>query len=127
MAYETEYYVDQRVIYNRFTQQMSAEDAEGANSSTLDLLREGDAPVHVIIDVSALDLIAIDLKELTATVDFPRDNKVGWVIVVGDNPLARIVGSLVMQDGHVKSRFVESLDEAVNILERMDATLQHAL
>ncbi|HVU10531.1 MAG TPA: hypothetical protein VHD90_04605 [Phototrophicaceae bacterium] len=127
MAYETRYSVNERVIHNRLYGEMTPEDPAGFNTATLDLIRSGDAPVHLIFDTSDLQPVGVPLKDVLEMVTFPGENKLGWVIIVGENPFARFVGSLLMQAGRVKYRMVGSLDEAVAILQRMDTSLQYVM
>ncbi len=127
MPYQTRYSVNERVIHNRLYGEMTPEDPAGFNAATLDLIRSGDAPVHLIFDTSSLEPVNVPLKNVVEMVTFPGENKLGWVIIVGENPFARFVGSMLMQAGRVKYRMVGSMDEAVAILQRMDTSLQYAI
>jgi len=57
-----------------------------------------------------------------------RHAQMGWMLVInhGANPMAHFIATVVSKTTGVKMRFVKSREEAMEILQRMDLTLQAA-
>lgn len=89
-------------------------------------LSKGNPPVHTIIDASGLTNYPKNLGMLregsSISVKHPH---AGWVLMVGfsSNPVLKFLSSAVSQVLGVKFKQVESLDDAKDVLRRINDTV----
>ena len=117
------YWIDRRVTFHQIAGDLSAADLLEANAVVIRLVREGEAPVHHVIDALRLGKLGIHLKDLPEIVTILKESNLGWVVMIGGNPVTRFLASVMTQSGRVKFRIVDSLDDARKLLQKMDATL----
>ena len=123
MPQRISYWIDRRVTFHRAVGDLSAAELIEANSTVMRLVREGEAPVHHVIDARQLGKIGLHLRDLPQIVTILKEPNLGWVVMVGGNPLTRFLASVMTQSGRVKFRIVDTLNDAWHLLRRMDATL----
>jgi hypothetical protein len=124
MPYEAYYQTQRRVIYTRLAGNLSLEDVKNLNDADTGLLRAGTNSVHIIFDTTQLNQMNIDLRRMEQAIQFAREPQLGWVIIIGSNPIARYLGSIVMRTGRANFRFVETMGEALMALSRIDPSLK---
>ncbi len=124
MPYETYFQTPRRVIYTRLAGKLSLDDVKKFNEVDTGLLRNGSGSVHIIFDTNELSHMDIDLRQMEQAIRFTREPQLGWVIIIGSNPIARYLGSIVMRTGRANFRFVETMGEALMALARIDPSLK---
>jgi len=124
MKHQIEYAMDKRVIRVRYIGDLTQEEAKITNTAVTEMIRDGIAPVHFIADATQLEALKINLMQMREAASFLREPQLGWLIIIGGNPIARFMGSLVIQLRKANFRFVDSLDEAFAVLSRVDTTLE---
>ena len=77
--------------------------------------------LHIIIDGTGLQKIP-SIKEM---LNIPVHEKRGWILIVGlSDRLLQFLTSMVVQLTHTELKFVTTVEEAVEVLQRVDLTLQ---
>jgi len=77
--------------------------------------------LHIIIDAAGLQKTP-SIKEM---LNIPVHQKRGWILIVGlSDRLLQFLASMVVQLTHTELRFVTTVEEAVEVLQRVDLTLQ---
>jgi len=123
MPYQLSWYRENRVIVGKFQGVVTPDDLQGINESAVKLVREGTPPVHDIIDALALEKVPFDLKLLNKSLQLFKEPNLGWVIVIARNPLFGFLGTTLSHLGGKRFRMVETWDEALATLARVDTTL----
>lgn len=78
--------------------------------------------VHGIFDLTGLDQMP-ELKVLRQAKAI-KHSKTGWVVLVGvDNPVIKLVASVMGQMYQARFRFYNTIEEALDFLQSMDDTL----
>lgn len=123
MPVTTTWMYDKRVIVQKQIGTVTAKQMTEAIEDLRNMIREGDAPVHVFIDASQQsgqpDIGLGDLKTLVPKVIEGS----GWMVVIQPSTLQRFFTSLGMQLAGAKYKFVKDEQEAINFLVEQDPTL----
>ncbi len=129
MSYTLDWYVPNRIAVVRIAETLTLEDGYAQNSYMLPLLNEADQPMHLIIDLTVTRHFPMRLNEnVWAGTEYMRHPMMGWLMIInqGSNPLLHMLMSVVGKTTGVKVRFVNSFDEALTSLNKLDLTLQAA-
>lgn len=129
MSYTSEWQIANRVILFQLGAAYTLQDAECLNSRMLTLLNQSTQPLHMLIDLLETQHYPLNIsEEVWAITLCLRHPQLGWLLVInnGTNPMASFIASVVNKTTGVKMRFVKSKEEAMEILHRMDLTLQVA-
>jgi hypothetical protein len=86
------------------------------------LFEAGQAPVHLIADVSKMKMPPMDIQWIARKTAI-RDAKVGIVIAIGANSLLKFVAQMVKNLTKSNIHMVDTLDEAYRLLEEQDSTI----
>lgn len=93
---------------------------------TENYIDKGNAPVHSIIDATQLNDYPKSLSTLREGSNISVNNpNMGWIILVGfsKNPVLKFLSSAVNQLFSVKFKQVDTVEDAKDILRRVDNTL----
>ena len=115
-----------RVIYERFYDAITVEELTAIQQQFFQLLRDGDAPVHSIIDLSAVKSYPKSINQVRQALAPDPTGKGGRVVlVVGTNPIIRFMTSMVSQIVFKDAQFTfcSTLDEAFAYLRQIDPTI----
>src|SRR5690606_37331964 len=85
-------------------------------------ISEGDAPVHLIIELAKDLTVPMDIAFLAK--DSPMNTeKMGHSMVIGGNGILRFMAQTVAHLIHAKAHMVNSEDEAYKKLQEIDSSL----
>jgi hypothetical protein len=123
MPHQISYLIDKRVIYHRFHGHITIDEIREGSTAAADLIRRGEPPVHDIVDATGVANLDFHLRELLNATSFIKEPQLGWMILVGGNPLVRFFATMLGQVGRVHFHTANDLDEAFAILQRVDPSL----
>lgn len=123
--YEMDWIVERKVGYWKMWGEFTSADLRIWDGHVTDMLNQA-APettyMHAIYDLHEVTRLA-GLRDYLS-LEARKHPKVGWTIIVGSlGTVQRFVLSAATQAMQVRTRFVETLDEAVELLRSVDATL----
>jgi hypothetical protein len=122
MTIETRWYVEGRVLTQRFSGSATIEDVKQSVENADNLFAQGTAPIHVIVDL--LDAESWPpLWELSRVVRRSPHPKLGWTVLLVHNPMLRFIAALAMQFSGAKYYAVATLAEALKFLINHDSSL----
>lgn len=115
-----------RLLGVRYYGKVVANDVRTQTEQMGALVKEGIAPIHMIIDASGISGVGIGLGDLRSlsTPNFPE---IGWMAIIAPNAMYRFFISIGVQFSRGQYKFVSSLDEAEQFLIEQDATLEAVL
>lgn len=122
MAVETVWYVEKRVFYQRIFGKLTLNDFIQARDGVLEKLDEGIAPIHCIVSLLGAESFP-SLFEMQKVAFKQEHPAAGWTVMVIDNHLMRFIASLVVQLSTQNFRTVGTLEEAVEFIQKQDATV----
>lgn len=123
MTYQIEWQIPQRVILITYTDKITIEDLAGVNQDLAIFHEEGIAPIHVVsyLKTNKFPTNAKTIKEVMNIMSF---EKWGWYIVAGfENSLGRFLMTMISNAFNVKAKATTDLEEGLEALHRLDATL----
>jgi hypothetical protein len=129
MSYTINWHIPNRVAIVQIEETLTLEDGYAQNSYMMPLLNEADQPIHMIIDLTLTRKFPMRLDEnVWAGTQYMRHPMMGWLMIInrGSNPLLHMLMSVVGKTTGVKVRFVDSFDEALTSLQKLDLTLKAA-
>jgi hypothetical protein len=125
MPYRIQWYIEGRVILEEAFGDVTIEELVRFNAEVTTLIAEkGIAPVHVIVDLSKVEKYPPSLREVLSTMRQKAPEKVGWMLIVTENPIMRFVASMVFQIARLKLRTFSTLAQAKVFLAEMDETVK---
>lgn len=124
MSYSVSWLVEKRVIHLRLENEVTVEDAENINHHLLEYFDAGQPPlVHLIVDTTRLAHFPTNLNVLNkVSSTYMNHPLLGWIVVIGTNPMARFIGSMITQLFRVRFRMVTSFEAAVVYLAEVDTS-----
>lgn len=119
------WYQPERIILATFEGDQTIEDITRINNTITEMIRAGKPRVHMIVDTSEMGNIPLKLSQLAAVNAYLREPNLGAIVTIGmENILIRFLASMVSQIAHIELKTVKSMDEAMDILHRLDQTLE---
>ncbi|MGQ9907872.1 MAG: hypothetical protein ACUVS2_03450 [Candidatus Flexifilum sp.] len=123
--YEMDWIVEGRVTYWKYWGDYTHDDLVAWDADAVDMLEHLPDDVvfcHAIYDMTEIRKMA-PLRDYLA-LEARKHPKVGWTLIIGSlGPVQRFILSAATQAMQVRTRFVASLDEAIELLRSVDATL----
>ncbi len=124
MPYSLEWYVPKRLILEKAFGDLTVEELVRFNAEVTTMItNEGTAPVHVIADLTKVERYPSSLRDILNTMRQNNPEKVGWMVVVTENPIMRFVASMIFQMARLRLRIFPTMAQAVAFLNEMDDTL----
>lgn len=123
MTYQIEWEISKRVILITYTDKITLEDLQGVNRDLEAFHEEGIAPIHVISYLKT-NKFPTHIKTIREVMNILSYEKWGWYIVAGfENSLGRFLMVMITNAFKVNAKATTTLEEGVEILHRVDATL----
>jgi hypothetical protein len=128
MAYQISWNQVGRIAQAEIRDSISVEELEAYGETLIqDYLEQGQSPVHIISDARGMTHFPTHLlkvKQLTEA--WLKHPNIGWAIVIGkSNPMLNFLAAAVTQVIGVKYRMVATPEEALETLQKLDASLLH--
>lgn len=126
MPVEIGWKAGKRLLGVRYHGKITADDVRRLTEQMGTIVKEGTAPIHVVIDASGVSGVGIGLGDLRSlsTPNFPE---IGWMAIIAPNAVYRFFISIGVQFSRGKYKFVNSVDEAERFLVEQDSTLEDVL
>ena len=122
MPYEISWYTAKRIIHARFYDTLTLEEMRDFFEDLMRFRNSGEDPVHILSDVTTLQGFPMSLPAIREVI--PALDGLGVDVLVGvHNPMIQFMVTVVAQFSNLELRQAETLDEALDILARLDASL----
>lgn len=123
MAYSVEWLYPPRMILIQYIDRVVRVDITSQTDELGHVLKEGQVPVHLIVDLSRVTEVGLGLGDLKS-VAIKTHDEVGWMAVVAPNPIFRFFASIGIQMSRGKYRIFANRQEALKFLIEQDPTLR---
>jgi hypothetical protein len=123
MAYEISWYQGKRVIYDRLYGDHDFQAAIDGSAEAARFLSQGEAPVHMIVDMRDLKTFPTNITKVHDMTQFMKSPSLGWVVVVGGSSLTMFLVNVMSQVVKFRVAIRFTLEEAVEFLQKQDPTL----
>lgn len=122
MANEVKWLVPQRVAYFSMEGDISNDEFARINEAMAALIQAGQSPIHIVAQVSQIKRPPMDIQWIARKTAI-QDEKVGHVVVIGANSLAKFIAQMVKNITKSNMHMVDSLEEAQTLLHEKDSTI----
>lgn len=123
MPHEIQWYIPDRVMVIHLRGSMTIEELSAMADESVTYIKRGPPPVHAIVDQRDLISYPYRLNNLL-TINRGKQPESGFTVVVSENPVTRFLTNALFQLIRMEMRSCTSMDEAMDILLRIDPTLQ---
>lgn len=123
MPFNTFWIYEPRVTCGHFYGQISIEEIYEANAVAIERIRMGTPPVHVIVNTLEIEKIPTSLRAVQELIAYTREPNLGWIIYVSNNRLISFFNSVVSQLSTAKFLTVDTVEEALSTLQKLDSSL----
>jgi hypothetical protein len=123
VPHKLEWLQDKRIIHEILIGQLDLNSSMAAAAETEKMLKEGIAPVHLIVDVTQMDKGLTNIRSVNSVNDYMKDPKLGWVVVVGANTVVKFISSIVSQVTRFRLSNANTVADAVAFLKKQDPSL----
>lgn len=127
MPYQLDWLVPKRIVLLTYQGTITETELHESDAALCRFYDEGDANAAHIHQICILDGSSkTSLAQLTA-LKWPKHPRNGWMIGIGKtNSIERIIGGFAAQLLKMRFRSADTVEEAVEILYRVDLTLPEA-
>ena len=115
--------IPDRVIYFKLQRNATIDMVKADNQELVQLLNEGQAPIYIIADAKDIGLIPSDINATAKANTFTTHPKLDKIIAVNTNKLHQILGRVIARMSRNEVRFVQTTENALELLKREDTTL----
>lgn len=122
---EVKWYQERRIILVHLADDVSFDEVKLNNQEIIQLLEQGQAPVHLIFYAQDLKTSPTNIKELRDALSFLKHPNMGWIINIGTNALNNFVSKVVANFFRIKVRSAKDFAEAQVVLQRLDLSLEN--
>lgn len=124
MLYECHWYVDQRILYQKISGPVVAQDLVTIQTDGDPKVESGIRYVHVIVDTLEVTSFPINLGDLNKVMRRTSSDKRGWTVIIATNRMLQFLASTLIQLAGMRVRVVSTLDEGITFIAQQDNTIQ---
>ncbi len=118
------WHTDNRIVDVQVTGDQTMADLRALNTTIMTLLDDGNAPVHMLIDMTEAGDIPSNIREVKQVFTYLDHLALGWSLFIGvSNPLHKLVISLTNQLSGVQASVTSTKSAALEQLRRVDQSL----
>ena len=125
MPYNVKWYdAKKRVILISVIGEFTLQESSDSSVEIRNYINEGTPPIHLIGDLTKLKQAPKSIAELRKAQG--NLNSLASTIIVGaNNPMIRFMANVFAKLGGYEVRTVDSVDQAAEVISRLDPTLEH--
>lgn len=123
MPYQITWLVDKKVLYFHLEGELNAEMLRDMVQESRDMVNLGISPVHAIVDATRAESIPKHINTILQEFKEQKPEDSGFTVLIATSPLTRFFAQMLCKMLRIEIRFAADLDDAHNILQRVDTTV----
>jgi hypothetical protein len=124
MSVSVTWKIERRLIYVDFSGSVTIEEIEKASHTVVQYIRSGQAPVHVVADMTGVDHYPREFGRLAGAIPHLAETNLGKTILIGTNSgLIQMMVSVIRHAVQIDLRMFNSLEKTLAFLHETDPTL----
>lgn len=125
MPVQLNWYIPERVLVAQYSGDVSREDIITQYQKGIEMCDSVvSSYVHMIVDLSDVKSFPKTISDYKGTFGDKAKNA-GWVVLVGDNKVVRLLSSVVTNLMKVNFAYVQSIDEAIAFISQRDNSFSY--
>ena len=125
MPVQINWYIPERILLAQYSGDVSREDILTQYQEGIALCHSVSSPyVHMIVDLNGVSSFPKSISDYKGTFGEKARNA-GWVVLIGDNKIIRLLSSVVTNLMKLNFAYVNSLDEAITFISQRDNSFSY--
>jgi hypothetical protein len=126
MSATASWYQPGRIVHVVIEGDLTLDDAETVNQVVTQYIREGQPPVHLLVEATRLGKFPLDLKRFPKLTGYLHEPNLGkMAVITSQGALTKFFASIITQAAHIEMKLFDKLDDGMTFLRRVDITLQN--
>ncbi|MEO8607805.1 MAG: hypothetical protein ABI690_07995 [Chloroflexota bacterium] len=114
-----------RIIHVKLEGNLLKDELDPSNQIIAQYVREGQPPVHVIVDAVQLDKFPMDLKQFSGSKVYLREPNMGKLVIISKQSVfVRFFASVISQAAHIEMQMFDDMDSGLAYLQRVDGSVR---
>ncbi|MDX2078487.1 MAG: hypothetical protein SFZ02_18795 [bacterium] len=126
MPYTMTWLIDKRVLHIVIEGELNAETIRQMVAESRKMTDEGISPVHAIADATHADSIPKHIPTILKEYGGVSPQDSGFTVIIANSPVTRFLSQALLRLLRLEIRFGADIDDALNILHRVDTTIPTA-
>lgn len=123
MGYKGEWFVQNRVLLLSVWGERTLEEMREGSAYIVNAVRNGSAPVHLIIDMQNVTGHPRRIGEVRDTLVVFDEPNLGWVVTITQNRALKFISDILTQMARKSYKSFDNPQDAVNFLWHIDPSL----
>jgi hypothetical protein len=123
MPYKMTWLIDRRVLHIVIEGELSGDTIRELVAQSRKMTDEGIKPVHAIADTTHAHSIPKHIPMILKEYGGVSPQDTGFTVIIATSPVTRFLAQALLRLLRLEIRFGADIDDALNILHRVDSTL----
>lgn len=123
MPYAMDWVIDKRVMRIVIAGELDSEMIHTMVEDSRRMTNEGISPIHAIADATRAESIPKYINQIIKEFKDIQPEDSGFTIIIANNSVTRFFAQMLLRVLRLEVRFAIDMEEALNILRRVDTTL----
>lgn len=125
MPIQIDWLQENRVLYERISGVVMADDLKVIPSALAPFLGNGSAPIHLLVDMRDVEEYPRNVRQLKDAMDNMNRSEIGWTLLITSDKVVRFLSSVTTQIlvPHARMKVFDTPDDALRFLSEQDTTL----
>jgi hypothetical protein len=125
MPVQINWYIPERVLFTKYSGDVTPQDILRQYEEGIELCHSVNSPlVHMIVDIAEVKSFPKTLSNYKGTFGDKARNA-GWVVMVGDNKIVRLLSSLITNLMKLNFAYVNTHQEALKFISQRDNSFSY--
>lgn len=127
MPYAMDWVIDKRVMRIVIAGELDSETIHTMVEDSRRMTDEGISPIHAIADATRAESIPKYINQIIKEFKDVQPQDSGFTIIIANNSMTRFFAQMLLRVLRLEVRFAADMEEAMNILRRIDPKLPIAI
>ena len=123
MAWQIDWHVPTRIFFMKLIGDLTIDDLHRLVDEELDFIRNGDPPVHFIVDLREMGDYPISISELRRNLALYNEPNLGWLMTLSNDRMVQYLSRVVSTLQRNRYRHFNGPDELIEFIVRKDESL----
>lgn len=123
MPYAMDWIIDKRVMQIVIAGELDSEMIHAMVEDSRRMTDEGNSPIHAITDATRAESIPKYINQIIKEFKDVKPADSGFTIIIANSSVTRFFAQMLLRVLRLEVRFAADMEEAMDILRRVDTTL----
>lgn len=123
MPYSLDWHLNGIVIHGATWDKLTLHEAREASDVAMELIDSGNAPVHLIVDMTKPLSIPLSKHAIVNMLNYLGHPNMGWLVMIGGTPITHLMLKAASYLFQFNMQYVASFEDAMQFLRELDNRL----